>query len=260
MRTNFKLADGSAKRVMLCFAGLLLGLAEGYAQLSSVETELAARTAAARNVYLNHFELNAALRIGQLYKYTYGNQVAGDQFLEGELDENSSILYDGRLFPNAGIRYDIHNNLVLVSDGYSDLLILDSRRISGFQINGRAFEPLISREGDGEPVFYEILFAGEYSRLLARRSKRLVEHKVRSSGEVDRFVRENQYIVITASDTLAVKSRKNLLQGLKYESELSGYIKKQKIRFNEKEKEAGLLKLLHFYESVHFTNATNKGH
>lgn len=205
------------------------------------------RERSAINEYSSIFDDNQSLFYGKSYNFSYRG-VENDQFLITEEEENFSILYNDVLYKNVAIKYDIYNDVIAVSDGYSDYLIVDSRKVRRVNIDGRRFINIDSAKPAMSAGFYEMAFEGLKVKLLIKRKKDLIVHKMQSVGDEDVFVRTDKYYLVT-SDTIRLKRKKDLIKAFEGNEKTIAMIRNSTIKFNSEEYEPDILAILKFYES-----------
>jgi len=92
----------------------------------------------------------------------HGHGVKGFPFFQSATPLNGSVFYDGNLYEDTGLQYDLEEDNLVISDysgNYPICLVKD--KIGYFNIDGHRFVRLLSGEGLPSPGFYESLYSGK---------------------------------------------------------------------------------------------------
>lgn len=131
----------------------------------------------------------------------------GHQFFESMDWQPATLVFDGGLYTDVPMVYDIYRDLVVVrySSGYQRL-ILPGTGISSFQIGTHRFVRL---EKDIRPGFYEILYDGKtpvYCKRMKDRQEDLSEQRVNII-----YSEKHAYYVRKDGKYIPVKNRRTIL-------------------------------------------------
>ncbi len=207
-------------------------------------------------LYRSHFEPGSILRNGsRYYKYYYHNTL-GNQFLDPEIDHEGSIIFKGIVFKNTAIRYDIYNDLVVVSgsdDGLSDFFMPDIRNISEFMVHSRKFINYNdTTNGILNDGIYEVGFEGEKTTLLVKRKKNFIKSQSQRQGEKNSFTIDDQYYLITTNGAYRLRNGKDIVKSMESNPDIVTYIREQKLKFKPGKRswEEALRKVLSYYERL----------
>ena len=156
--------------------------------------------------------------------------------------EDGSVVYDGELFLNVPIMFDISNDRVIVEHyGSREKMQLIETKISSFTLNQRRFVHLT--DSVLENGFYEVLYDG-LTKVYVKWEKSYQEQP--SGNTIHRYFAEKSFCYIYKENTFhPVKSKKSVLAVLSdRKSELNKFIGKTNIDFKILLIEV-FLKLLH---------------
>src|SRR6266404_779620 len=121
----------------------------------------------------NNYELSKSggLYTGSLYVRDYYN-VKGHPFFQTDSLRKGDIFYDGALYKNVNLLYDLSHDNLLIEYSEETKLVLVPEKVSYFILYGHLF---VRREGSlpaGEG-FYELLFIGGID-ILVKRNKKII--------------------------------------------------------------------------------------
>jgi len=190
------------------------------------------------------FTKTSGLYTGSRYVRDY-YRVKGHPFFETDSLAKGDVFYNGNLYTNVDLLYDLsHDNLVTK---YSDdaNLVLVREKIGYFKLRGRLF---VAGSDALDRGFYEVLYPGKIE-ILAQRKKELIPWS--KSMEFDAaFSQTNNYFIYKDSVYHKVNSKQQLLDVLKdKETQLREFISKSKPDFR-KNFEAALLSTAMYYDQV----------
>lgn len=212
--------------------------------------------------------LSAAIQNSiQLYQQAIGGQAKlynGSKYLAPEhtVDQHpyffsvdwimGDVFYDGEIFENVPLMYDILNGQLITehySSGHPIQLIVE--KLSHFSIAGHNFEKIENESVGGSlPLtdFYDILYPGE-TKVIARRQKILREQIVSNVIEAS-FDEKGRYFIFKNGVFFQVKSKASVLKILEdKKQDLKKFLKKNPIRFSEN-RELVLKSLAQFYDTL----------
>ncbi|AIZ62934.1 hypothetical protein PK28_03170 [Hymenobacter sp. DG25B] len=215
-------------------------------------------TAAARQL-THHYEAmrqdQSQLYHGKEYvDYTrYYRKSEGHQFFESNKPQLGSVAYWGHSYPNVPLLYDIRlDQLVLQQPATALFLHLVEEKVAGFTVGTHRFVRLENQPGAPHAVatgFYEVLLDGPV-RVLAKRRK---EMKEQSDQKI-------YYPVFRVIDQLYVQMGNayypvsQLAPVLRIfpdqRKELQKFSRSQKLRFKKATREADLVRLIRYYQSL----------
>lgn len=186
----------------------------------------------------------SGLYTGSLYVRDYYN-VKGHPFFETDSLRKGEVFYNGVLYKNADLVYDLsHDNLVTK---YSEdlKLVLVREKIAYFKLQGHLFASGSDVLGRG---FYDVLYTGKIE-MLAKRKKELVPWS-KSMEFSAAFLQTNNYFIYKDSNYYKVDSKQELLDALKDKKvELKEFISKNKLDFR-KGIETALVRTAMYYDQI----------
>ncbi|SDL53637.1 hypothetical protein [Siphonobacter aquaeclarae] len=168
----------------------------------------------------------------------------GHQFFESMDWQPASLTFDGGLYNDVPLVYDIYRDLVVVrySSGYQRL-ILPGIGVSSFRIGTHRFVRL---EKDIRPGFYEVLYEGKtplYCKRMKERREDLSEQRVNII-----YTEKDSYFVRKDGKYLSVKNRKAIWAAFpEKKRELRKYLRKLPFRDNWEE---ALTQLIAHYDQI----------
>ncbi|MBV9987942.1 MAG: hypothetical protein JO301_09700 [Chitinophagaceae bacterium] len=195
-----------------------------------------------------------AVRLYQQFLYPEKALYTGRQYLDyrNVLYENhhpffrspdfqpGSVYYDGVLYEDISLQYDIVKNVIVTWDPYRKYLIeLLSAKLDWFTINDTRFVHIRPEAGMRSPVedgFYRLLYDGKIT-VLKKEAKRVVQEI--DIKRVQRLTEETpSYYIRKGNAYFPVSNKSSVLKVLNdQKAELNQFIRKQNLDFSgEKEK------------------------
>ncbi|MCB2408655.1 hypothetical protein [Hymenobacter lucidus] len=179
--------------------------------------------------------------------------VEGHQFFQTTELQPGDIYYDGALYHNIPLLYDIKLDQVVLKFPKSPLqLKLVNEKLMSFTVNQHTFVRLVGDNTAKAAVptgFYDVRLEGK-TRVLARRIKKANE-TITTTGvelsfdEADKFYVEKGGVVYPISGKGAFVA---VLEDKK--KELRKYISTQKLKFTKEQQEASFIKLAQYYNTL----------
>lgn len=236
---------------LLCTAGLGLFLfcsIHCTAQLKADTAFVARADARAKHVYSQYIQGQARLFNGVEYtEYQSRNDefpfYLSDDWIFGD------VLYDGELYENVPLEYDIRVDQVVTEhmlNGAKIQLIAD--KVDQFTVSGHTFVHLYGTKTNGIATgFYDRLYDGP-TKVYVRRQKDLQE-SIESQVIVARFEEKNHLYIVKDGVFYPVKKKGSVLDVLKdRKSDVKSFLNKSKIRF-KKNREEAVVRAAEFYDA-----------
>lgn len=186
------------------------------------------------------------------YERMYSH-IDGHQFFQTTELQPGDIYYDGTLYHNIPLLYDIKLDQVVLKFPKSPLqLKLVNEKLQSFTVNQHTFVRLTGEKTAKAPAptgFYDVRSQGQ-ARVLARRIKKANE-TITTSGvelsfdEADKFYLQKDGVVYPIS---GIGSFVAVLDDKK--KELRKYISTQKLKFRKDQQEASFIKLAQYYNTL----------
>jgi hypothetical protein len=166
--------------------------------------------------------------------------------------EEGSVMYDGILYPNVQLLYDIVLEEVVVEhfNKYYKI-ILPKQRVTHFSLLNHTFQ-WINTDSLQKPVlstgFYENLYEGKV-KLLAKRTK-IMEESI-DAGRVEKeFIQINRFFIAKDNKYYPVKNKKSVLKVFdEHKKEIRKYFRSLRINFKE-DREAAIVKMTQHYDKI----------
>jgi hypothetical protein len=177
----------------------------------------------------------------------------GDPFFLSDAVRMGEIRYDGMLYKNVPMWYDLARKEVIVGyfDGFSKIS-LHSEKISDFLIENHHF---INIQGDTaskhglDEGFYDQIYKGK-SEILVKRDKNFLISTDPDGLWMSFSGEQNDIFLKTGEKYESVSSQKSVLKALgKYEKEIQAHLKKNKVKFN-KQREKAIMMMVAYYDQL----------
>ena len=195
-----------------------------------------------RMVYENHASSYVAhILTGKEYKLRYPG-AKNSQFFKGKHPESGMLAYDGVVFEDIEIQYDLFSQKVVIlldTKNYIKHVSIDSEKVSAFSIKGYDFRH-IKRDSVMKDGFYQVAFEEEYGSLFIKRRKDKNDVSNDKNYTV-KFVPVTRYFVKNLYGTFRVNSKKSFLKAYGNDENLKGTIKRNKLKFSKKKIENSLI-------------------
>jgi hypothetical protein len=152
------------------------------------------------NVYKQTVAENSSLFNGTEY-IGYVARPAGHPFFETQRMELANVYYDGVLFRDIPLLYDLVNDQLII-DNYAKTqrIILNSEKVSFFEVGNHFFirPQTDSSTGNAPGGFYERLYNGK-TKVLVKRKKQI--NSISSSDGIRESYDQYNYYFIKADET-----------------------------------------------------------
>ena len=201
-------------------------------------------------VYTNTVGVNQHIYNGVEY-IDYDHRINGNPFFERNSFVKGSIVYDGVLYNDVQLIYDIWRDDVVIKNHNNLPLLLIKEKVTAFNIEGHQFIKITTdsaTERSGLSGLYDVLYNGSV-KLFAKRRK-LIDEKIISQTSESSFIQKNEYYILSDSVFYAVADRRSVLNALSDQKPaLQKYMKQQKLKFR-KNLEADLVKAVAYYGGI----------
>src|SRR4030095_3253272 len=186
----------------------------------------------------------SGLYTGSLYVRDY-YRVKGHPFFETDSLQKGDVFYNGVLYKNADLLYDLSHDNLVTKYAEDANLVLVREKVTYFKLRGHLFVAGGDALGKG---FYDVLYTGKIE-VLVQRKKELVPWS--KSMEFDAaFSQTNNYFIYKDSSYYKVNSKQDLMDVLKDKrTELEEFISKNRRDFKKKF-ETALLRTAVYYDQV----------
>ncbi len=226
------------KKFLLLHTMIVTALVPLLGQSHDLDSDvLEARRQGVQSHYTDRYPAN--ILTGKLYT-NQRNQFK--QFFLGKYIENGSLVFDGVLFEDIELQYNLYEqNLVVLLETESTerYITVTLDKVSWFSIYGHEFTQ-VAGDSVMEKGIYELAYDGANSSVFIKRkfneSSLIVDRKVTYE-----YTPVNDYYVKNEFGTFPVANKKELLQAYGNSRKLNSIIKKHKVRFSKKRIEHGLV-------------------
>ncbi len=186
----------------------------------------------AKTYFQNETGEDAHLYTGEQYT-DYEKNIKGYPFFVSPLMQNSDIFYNGSLYHNVPLLFDIVRQEIVINRYNQNFRIkLLNEKVKYFTLAGHRFENITITEGKDENIangIYDIVFDGKVSVLVKR--IKLIKYPFKAEDPPG-FVEEDVCYIRNGNTMYAVDNRGSLLQALNDKRELiKTYIRKNKLKF-----------------------------
>jgi hypothetical protein len=200
-----------------------------------------------QNYFQNTIGEDAHIFTGREY-LGYAAFIKGHPFFLTDQMQQCEIFYDGTLYENIPLLFDIVSQKIVINRyNQNDTISLLNAKIKYFVLQGHRFENLSFSEGNEEIIrqgIYDILLAGKVN-LLVKRIKN-IRDGLKATDPVS-FVEEDEFFVKRGKDLIQVYSKNSVLEALNDKSNLVKiFARKNHFRF-KKNIEKELLQTVAYY-------------
>jgi hypothetical protein len=164
-----------------------------------------------------------------------------------------TIEYDGEVFGNVALIYDIHNDQLVVSlFDHATPMFLVPDKVLGFEVNNRRFVRIVGGSNGVKTGYYEQLYSGR-SQVLKKQEKMVTTTTVSGEGRVRSFVPSSEkpgYYVKKDGIYYPVSSQSSVLDLFPVKKkEIKQYIKSRHLDFKDLF-ELALTSVTTYYDSL----------
>lgn len=217
---------------------------------TSAQNSIDSSYAEAISVYAKTLKANIHLYNGSEY-IDYDHRIKGNPFFQSLFYTRGNIVYDGILYTNVAMFYDILNDDVVIKNYNDTALLLVKEKISSFDILNHHFIQLhfdSSEKRIENDAFYDVLCDGS-AKLFARRKKVIVEKIVLQNSESS-FNETDTYFIYNKNIFYGIKNKASVLNAFKdKKTELIKFLRRSKIRF-KRNPEAAMIKMVTYYNTL----------
>lgn len=169
-----------------------------------------------------------------------------DEFLTG------TLAFDGVIYPEVRMRLNIHiDELVVLTPDQRQFILLPADRVEYARMNGLEIRRLAptGEKGTLDAGYYARLREGKYP--LWKRARKSTERRAEGMEMIHFFRESADYYLEIGGRFVAVNSKRALLRQLGgRQAELNRFIKRQRLSFNKANREASILAVVAYYESL----------
>jgi hypothetical protein len=239
---------------IFCFVVINIFYCKAYAQVSADSSNT---SLTAYNNTINKFYIaigsKSRLYNGKAYNGDYAGVTGNANFNDAADWTSGNISYDGYLYKNVKIKYDLFKDLVVIPLYNSYLKIsLINEKLTGFDIFGHHFICIKNNPAAINPVatgIYDQLYGGKV-QVLCKRDKSLQQDH---SGTTitSYFSYADNYYVFKNNQYFPANSRGEFLDAFKdKKKELQQFIRANGLKFRKNDKEQVMAKVAEYYDHI----------
>ncbi len=185
------------------------------------------------------------------YGETRTHRVTGDQFFLGNIFFRGSVTFNGKKFDNLDLKYDIHNDELILSIESYPVIMMNKEMVDSFNlILGSRIFRFINAGNDNPGVlkgYVNVLYGGP-SALYVKYAKMI--QPLGDDGIYDQFYQRHQVYLRKEAQIVPVEGKRNLLNLLEdKKSEIRDYMKKNRIRIMKQDPYT-YIRVLEYYDSL----------
>ena len=229
----------------------LFFLSVSFSQNINVDSTTDIQVKNALSVYNHYTDGNAPIYNGTDYLY-YTFQMEGDPFFITTNLTKGWVGYQGRMYNNLSMGYDIQRNQVTIAtpDNLARI-VLQNELVDSFYLSGHTFITLTEdyKQNLSNTGFYDLLFNGQV-QLLARRIK-IMKEVIKDDFLVQVFTEKDLFYIHKGSLYYLVSNKKEVFRlfGDKVHG-VKKMMRHEHIKLQRKNFEPGLLKSVEFYDQL----------
>ena len=227
----------------------MLSYRNGFCQIYLPDsTSVRNNLANAYHLYLNTIGGGSLLYNGTEYTSAYRG-ILGSPLFEAEDFEIGLISYNGVLYGNIRLKYDLVSNEVIIKGFQNENISLTLERIDSFSIMKHLFIRIRADSAGGyeRPHFYELMYAGKNARFLVERKK--VIKKALHAEDASSFLTYNIYYVVKGNVLYPITNKKSLIRLLGGGNVMKNFLKNNKINL-KKDAVNSIKKVVAFYDQL----------
>jgi len=191
-----------------------------------------------------------ALLNGRIWRNKY-SRVTGDQFFLGNIFFKGSVSFNGRKFDNLDLKYDIHNDELILSIESYPVIMMNKEMVDSFSIAlGNRIYRVINAGTDTSNVlrgYVNVLYNGP-SVLYVKYAKMI--QPLGDDGKYDQFYQRQQAYLKKGTETVPLEGKRNLINQLEdKKSEIRDYLRKNRIKITKQDPYT-YIPVLEYYDSL----------
>jgi hypothetical protein len=163
------------------------------------------------NLYKKNLKENLRLYYGSEY-ITAANGIKGNPFFKYDTLQTGCVFYNGVLYNEVPLLYDIYQDAVVINDYTNSYPIkLVSEKIDYFKLNTHSFTRIVSNNASTSfnSGFYEILFNSDKAMVLVKRIKKVSAGS--RAEEPQMFVQKDQIYIKNNNAYYPIKDKRDVL-------------------------------------------------
>lgn len=237
-------------RLTFTFFLILLVFSKINGQPSTFDSTQSAALNYAKEYFRDKVAEDAHLYIGKDYTHYKKSSLTGHPFFVSGQMQNSEVYYDGALYDNVPLLFDIVNQEILINRYNQNVSMkLLNEKIKYFILNNHRFEKVsqTDKEGNVTTGIYDVVFNGKAS-VLVKRAKRI--HATSNLNEPSAFVEIDEFFIRKGNSFYNIDKKSSIMHTLSDKKELmKAFIRKNKFRF-KKNIEEEMIATAAYYETL----------
>ncbi|RSK49477.1 hypothetical protein [Hymenobacter rigui] len=183
----------------------------------------------------------------------YYQASVGNQFFVSPDEAVGEIEYDGRLYGNIPLRYDLRTDQVIVKQPTSSFYVqLVPERVKRFSVHGHQFVRLEADSANAQGIrsgFYDLLLDKQV-KVFARRTKQMQTQPSQNVTKAE-FYAFTQYLIQVNNALHSVKSKGSVISLFpERRKELQRYAHDNRLAFTKETREQDIIRLADYYTSL----------
>jgi len=184
-----------------------------------------------KTVYQQNNADNLVLLNGRIWRNQF-SRVTGDQFFLGNIFFKGSVTFKGRKFDNLDLKYDIHNDELILSIESYPVIMMNKEMVDSFSlfIGNRIFS-VINAGTDTSNVlrgYVNVLYNGP-STLYVKYAKMI--QPLGDDGRYDQFYQKHQTYLKKGTEIVPLEGKRKLMNLLEdKKNEIRDYLKRSRIK------------------------------
>ena len=233
---------------VLIFPACLLPCIRSNAQQVSDSANNTEAISQFRQTYFKEIGDNAQIYHGTKY-IRYGQKVVGFPYFESDSMLYGVISYQGTLYPNRKLFYNlVSDELIIQNLAQGELINLSPEKTDSFTIYDHHFVKLTHVSPQMTAGYYDQLSYGEPS-LYAKREKRLVTG---AGNEEIKYIQYNSYFLKKGTAYLSVGDKKSLLAVFQDQADaVKKYIRSNKLNFKKNLEKSLVMTTIYYSQLKH---------
>jgi hypothetical protein len=182
----------------------------------------------------------------------YDFRIKGHPYFESNLLQTGFVYYDGMLFQQVNMAYDIVRD-ELTANRYNQnfRMTLVNEKITCFSLFNHYFVRIVPDTNNKSITtgFYDRLYDGKI-KLFAKRQKKISEKITAEEGDQLWFAENDHFFIFKKNKYYSIKDKNDLFDFFKdRKKDLKKYLRKNKIKFKN-EPELAILKSVEYYDQL----------
>jgi len=195
-------------------------------------------------------EIKMILLNGRIWRNQY-SRVTGDQFFLGNIFLRGSVTFYGRRFDNLDLKYDIHNDELILSIESYPVIMMNKEMVDSFSlVLGNRIFYIINAGTDTSNVLrgYVNVFYSGPSSLYVKYIKKI--QPLGDDGKNDLFYQKHQVYLKKGTEIVPVEGKRKLMKLLvDKKKEIRDYLKSTRIKIMKQDPYT-FIPILEYYDSL----------